>query len=166
MFRKMRRFKQQLPDEEAVRILENEKTGVLAVLGDDGYPYTVPLNYVYSGGKIYFHGAKEGHKLDAIRNCDKASFCVIAQDDVVAERLLTHFRSVIAFGRVRVLETDEEIYQAARLLGLKYNSDSDFIEKEIKREWAGLACIEFTPEHITGKEALELTKERIKTQEK
>ena len=66
MFRKMRRFKQQLSEEECLEILKTAKRGVLAVLGDEGYPYAVPLDFVYEDGKIYFHCAKEGHKLDAI----------------------------------------------------------------------------------------------------
>ena len=77
MFRDMRRKQQALPYEESVTILESASSGVLAVLGDEGYPYTVPLSYVYREGKLYFHCASEGHKLDAIRGCDKASFCVI-----------------------------------------------------------------------------------------
>lgn len=78
MFRKMRRFKQELSKEECMEILKNEPRGVLSVLGDDGYPYGMPVTHWYNekNGKIYFHGAKSGHKIDAIKNCDKVSFCV------------------------------------------------------------------------------------------
>ncbi len=82
-FRKMRRFKQELNEKETLEILTNGKTGILGVIGDYGYPYTVPVNYVYENGKIYFHCAKAGHKLDAIRQCDKISLCVIEKDDVI-----------------------------------------------------------------------------------
>lgn len=71
MFRKMRRYRQQLSQEETISILKSGKTAVLGVLGDDGYPYTVPINYVYADGKIYFHGAKSGHKIDAIKRCGR-----------------------------------------------------------------------------------------------
>ena len=97
MFRAMRREKQQLSNQEAVRILEQGKTGVLAVISENGYPYTVPLNYVYYDGKIYFHSAKSGHKIDAIRACDKVSFCVVSKDDVIKEKLTTAYESAIFF---------------------------------------------------------------------
>ena len=91
MFRTMRRFKQQLPDAETEQILEEGKTGVLGVIGDDGYPYTVPMNYLYKDGKIVFHGAKQGHKYDAMKNCDKVSFTVIAVDEVIPELVTNRY---------------------------------------------------------------------------
>ena len=108
MFREMRRKRQQLSEKEAAAVLERGTSGVLAVLGDGGYPYAVPLSYVYQDGKIYFHCAGSGHKLDGIRNCDKVSFCVIDQDEVHPEKYTTYFRSVIAFGKARILEEDEK----------------------------------------------------------
>lgn len=114
MFRAMRREKQQLSNREAVRILEEGKTGVLAVISENGYPYTVPLNYVYYDGKIYFHSAKSGHKIDAIRACDKVSFCVIFKDDVIKEKLTTAYESAIVFGRARILTEEQEIVEAAK----------------------------------------------------
>ncbi|MDO4378233.1 MAG: pyridoxamine 5'-phosphate oxidase family protein [Erysipelotrichia bacterium] len=162
MFRKMRRFKQQLPQEEAIKILEEGQTGVLAVLGDDNYPYAVPINYAYKDGKIYFHGAKEGHKQDAIVRNSKVSLCVIAQDTLVKDELTTYFKSVIAFGQARVLTDEQEIYKAAEIFGLKYNDDQEKVANEIKREWPALRCVEITIEHLTGKEAIELTRARAK----
>lgn len=162
MFRSMRRAGQQLSAEETERVLTEGRTGVLAVLGDEGYPYAVPLNYVYRDGRIIFHCAKSGHKMDALRGCDKVSFCVIEADEVAPERLLTRFRSAIAFGRARVLEDPAEIRAAARLFGLKYNPDAEAIEKEIDREWPALACVEIAIEHMTGKEAQELSRERAR----
>jgi hypothetical protein len=159
-FRKMRRFNQQLSNEEVIEILNAGKTAVLGLVGDGGYPYTVPVNYVYTDGKIYFHCAKSGHKIDAIKQCDKISLCVVARDDVIKEKLTTCFTSVIVFGKARILETDEEIFNAAEILGLKYNDDKEVVDKEIKREWDALSCVEITIEHMTGKEGLELTRER------
>ena len=159
MFRKMRRFKQQLPQEETVKILENCKTGILAVNGDDGFPYAVPVNYVYKNGKLYFHGATAGHKYDAMLRSNKVSFCVIDKDDVIAEELTTYFRSVIVFGTVRLLEGDDLI-QAAYDLGIKYYNNDEAVRKEIARELSTLACFEISIEHMTGKEAIELTRMR------
>ena len=101
MFREMRRKKQVLSKEECELVLERGTSGVLAVLGEGGYPYAVPLSYVYADGKIVFHCAKQGHKLDAIAKNDKVSFCVVDLDDIQPERYTTYFRSVIAFGRAR-----------------------------------------------------------------
>lgn len=157
-FRKMRRYKQALSGEECERILSEAQTGVLGLIGYGGYPYTVPLNFVYRGGKIYFHCAKTGHKIDAIKANDKVSFCVIDRDEVVPERLATDYKSVIAFGRARILSSDEEIFNAAELFGLKYSDDKAAVDNEIKREWNALSCVEITVEHIAGKQAAALVK--------
>ena len=159
-FRPMRRIRQQLTPEETADILRRGEYGVLAVLGDGGYPYAVPLNYVYLDGRVLFHCARSGHKLDAIRRSDRVSFCVVDRADVIPDALTTHFRSAIVFGRARVLEDDGEIRAAARALGLRYNPDADKVEREIDREWRALACVEIRVEHMTGKEAIELTRQR------
>lgn len=156
----MRRKLQQLPQEECERILREGKTAVLALTGDDGYPYAVPVNYVYDGGKIYFHCAKTGHKLDALRRCEKVSVCVVDRDDVAPERLATDYMSVIVFGRARILEDDEEIYRAVEVFGLKYNPDREAVRREIRREWDALCCVEITVDHMTGKEGKELARQR------
>ncbi len=161
MFRQMRRFKQQLPNAETVEILETATSGVLAVSGDDGYPYAVPLSFVYADGKLFFHCAVTGHKLDAIQNCDKASFCVIASDVVRPATFTTHYRSVVAFGRVRVLTDDAQKRAAIELIADKYSRD--YSEKrlaEIENEFPRLALVEFKIEHVTGKEARELMEKR------
>lgn len=156
MFRQMRRFKQQLSEEEAQKILKQGKTGILGVLGEEGYPYTVPINYVYADGKIYFHSAKAGHKRDAIQKCNKVSLCVIEKDDIIPEKLTTAFRSVILFGRARILETEEEIFHAAEILSLKYYDNKKEVDEAIRKEWNALSCIEITIEHMTGKAGKEL----------
>ncbi len=160
MFREKRRANQGISEDVSKNILEKGITGVLGVIGDEGYPYTVPLNYVYHEGKIYFHSATEGHKLDAIRENDKVSFTVIERDDVVSERLTTLYRSVIIFGRARILETEKEINRAAEILGLKYNDDIDYLKESIE-SWKGkLSCVEIEIEHISGKESGDLAKHR------
>ena len=154
MFREMRRHGQQLPESECAEILRREPRGVLAVLGDDGYPYTVPLDFVYDDGKLYFHCAGEGHKLDAIRRCDKATFCVMdAGERRPGEWWLT-FRSVIVFGRVRVLDDRAEVLERVRALGLKYAAP-DYVETELQRDGKRVECLELTVEHMTGKRVRE-----------
>ena len=160
MFREMRRKKQELSKEECIDILQTAKTAVLGVVGDDGYPYAVPLSYVYCDDKIYFHSAKSGHKIDGIKNNSKVSFCVIAKDEIIPEKFTTYFRSVIVFGKARILESMDEILPAIRKLGMKYNPDEEGCNEEIKRCLQALAVIEMDIEHMTGKEAIELTKRR------
>lgn len=162
MFREMRRKKQELPEEACLEVLSKGTHGVLSVSGDGGYPYAVPLNYAYDGGKLYFHSALEGHKIDAVRRGDKASFCVVERDDVVAEEYTTYFRSVIVFGRVTVLEDDGAKRAAVEKLALKY-APADRAEHRreyIDREWAPLCMLEMTVDHMTGKEAVELVRAR------
>lgn len=162
MFREMRRKKQLLDYNESVKILEQGSSGVLALLGDEDYPYAVPLSYVYDNGKIYFHAAKEGHKTDAIKKCSKASFCVVEQDVVVPEEYTTYFRSVIAFGKIRIIEDEAEMRSSIELLAKKYYP-ADTAESRlsaIDKGWKSLLMIEFKIEHLTGKEAKELVNKR------
>ena len=164
MFREMVRKKQQLSREETMELLKQAPRGILSVLGDDGYPYGVPIDHWYNeeDGRIYFHSGKEGHKIDAIRREEKASFCVIDQDKVVSEEYTTHFRSVIAFGRVHILEGEEEKRNALRLLAGKYSAEQGEagIEAEIDKSFANVCMLQFDLEHVTGKEAIELVKMR------
>ncbi len=162
MFREMRRKKQILSNKEIIELLEKGTSGVLALLGDNEYPYAVPISYVYDNSKIYFHGSKMGHKIDAIRKCSKASFCVIAQDEISPEPYTTYFKSVIAFGKIRILEDENKIREAIEKLSIKYHP-TDSIEnrnQEIAREWKALCMMELSVEHMTGKEAKELAKKK------
>ena len=164
MFREMRRKKQLLLQEETEAILEKGTSGVLALSGDEGYPYAVPMSYVYHEGKLYFHCAREGHKLDAIARCPKASFCVVEQDQVEPLKYTTLFRSVIAFGTIRVLKDEGEMYTAVGALALKYApmDTQSHREEFIQKDWAPLCVLEMTIDHLTGKEAIELVRARQK----
>ena len=159
-FRAMRRKRQQLTEEKSIGILQKSTAGTLALLGDNGYPYAVPISYVYADdGKLYFHSALSGHKIDAIRNSDKASFCVIDQDEVHPEKYTTYFRSVIAFGRIHIIEDEQEKLATARLLGDRYNpNQEEALQKELEKGLSRMVMIRFDIEHLTGKEAIELVK--------
>ena len=159
--REMRRIRQLLSREDCESILNEQTSGVLSVYGDDGYPYGVPLSYVYADGKLYFHSAKTGHKMDAVRKNNKVSFTIIAQDNIVPEEYTTHFRSVIVFGRVRILENDAEKRAAIEQLAEKYMPDlKEGRLQEIDREFSRLCMLELTIDHMTGKEAIELVRAR------
>lgn len=160
-FREMRRKRQQLSDEESYAILQKATSGTLALLGDGGYPYAVPISYVFSEGKLYFHSALSGHKVDAIRGCDRASFCVVAQVDVKPALYTTFFRSVIAFGRIHIVDDEAEKLAAARLLGNRYNPHQDeALQKELENGLARMLVIRLDIEHLTGKESIELVGQR------
>ena len=160
MFRPMRRSAQALDGGACVEILERGTSGVLALAGDGGWPYAVPLSYAFDGEKLYFHCAREGHKLDAIRREARASFCVVDRDEVVPEEYTTYFRSVIAFGRVRVLEDEAQKRAAIELLARRYfpQDSAENRRRAIEREWAGLCMLEMDIEHMSGKEAIELAR--------
>ena len=159
----MRRKKQQLSTKECVEILRKRTSGVLAVFGEDGYPYAVPISYVYEDGKIYFHSAKAGHKIDAIQQNSKVSFCIIDQDQVVPEKYTSYFRSVIVFGQIRELTDDKEKRAAIEKLAVKYAPMDTEAGREnaIEREWKPLCMLEMSIDHMTGKEAIELVKKRL-----
>ena len=160
MFQVMRRSRQALSWQETEGILRRGTSGVLALAGAEGYPYAVPLSYVYTQGILYFHCAKVGHKLESIRRCEKASFCVVDRDEIKPEAYTTYYRSAIAFGRVRILESEEEKRRAIEQLSQKYHPmDTPAHRKAvIDREYAPLCMLAFTVEHMTGKQAIELTK--------
>ena len=157
----MRRFRQQLPSEAAVGVLEKGTNGVLSLIDSDGEPYGVPVSYVFDrDGYIYFHSAIQGHKIDCIRAEPRCSFCVVDQDHIVPGEFTTYFRSVILFGTIRVLEDDEEKRSAIEKLTLKYAPESSPERRAaaIDREWDRLCMWEFQVEHMSGKEAIELVK--------
>ena len=155
-FRPMRRFKQQLPDEEALAVLRAAKRGVLSVTGDGGRPYGIPLNPFWDDetGRLYFHGAKEGHKIDALRRDPRACFTVLDEGVHDASRppdwALT-FRSVVVFGRVEFVEGQAEAIEICRRLARRFYPDEAAIEEEIRRAGAHVLVFDLVPEHITGK---------------
>lgn len=161
MFRELRRKKQLLSEQETLRVLKEGKTGIVGVLGDDGYPYTVPINYVSLEDKIYFHSAKKGHKVDAIAKEPKVSMTVVEKDDVVSREFTTYFRSIQLFGKAYVVEDEAERNVAFRALCEKFSgADLDRYEEIMSKEAAAAAIVRIDIEHITGKESMELVNQR------
>ncbi len=131
-------------------------------MGDNDYPYAVPLSYAYKDGKLYFHFAKAGHKLDGLQRNSKVSFCVVQMDDVVQKTFTTHFRSAIVFGRARILTEGSEKKYALECLVEKYSPD--YIaegQAEIKRDWERVCVAEVQIEHMTGKAATEIISNKV-----
>ncbi len=153
MFREMLRIRQQLTREECIDILKQEPRGVLSVLGDDGYPYGMPMNHFYceEDGKLYFHGGKTGHKIDAITRHSKASFCVYDQGTRQEGEWFLRIRSVIVFGKTEIVEDRTKTYEISRLLSYKFTNDEKYIENEIVHSGPGTLLFALVPEHMTGK---------------
>jgi nitroimidazol reductase NimA-like FMN-containing flavoprotein (pyridoxamine 5'-phosphate oxidase superfamily) len=149
----MQRIRQQLSDDDCVKILNREKRGVLSVLGDDGYPYGLPINYwrCPDDGRIYFHGGLSGHKIDALRRHDKVSFCVYDKGVRQEDEWFLRFRSVIVFGRIVFVEDRAKTYEISRRLSYKFTADETYIESEIRNSGPGTLLFALIPEHMTGK---------------
>ena len=151
MFRQMRRVKQQLNEEEALEVLKNAKRGVLSVIGDDGWPYGIYLNPHFENGRIFFHGAKAGHKIDALKKNARASFTVIDEGVKDEGGWAYTFKSVVVFGRVEFVEEQNEAVEICRRLARRFNPSEADIEDEICRAAAYVQVFALIPEHITGK---------------
>ena len=153
MFRDLARIKQKISEEECIAVLREQLRGVLSVQGDDGYPYGLPMDYWYceDDGHLYFHSGKKGHKIDAMERCDKVSFCVWDEGFRKDGDWALNIRSVIVFGRARIVEDFDRAMEISRQLSLKFTDDSDYIESEIIKDGKATAVYEIIPEHMTGK---------------
>ena len=151
MFREMRRKKQALSEEECIDILINEPRGVLAVLGDDEYPYALPLSHVYVDGKIYFHGTiKDSHKRDAIERHEKVSYCVMDKGTKSDSWWYT-FKSVIIFRKMRTIKDRDTKIEKLTQLGNKFFPSEEETKDEIDRLLDVTELYEITIDHISGK---------------
>ena len=153
MFRPMRRMKQEIPKEECRAILTEEKRGVLAVIGDEGYPYAIPLNFYYEPGEetIYLHGAKEGHKIDAVRSCDKVCFTVWNRGCQKDGHWSYYVTSVVAMGRAELVTDEAVALEKCRKLALKYFPTKEQVEEDLARSFPRVQVIAVHIEHMTGK---------------
>lgn len=153
----MRRFKQLLSEEENIEILRSTTSGVLALCGEDMHPYGVPLSHAYENGRLYFHSALKGHKIDLLVENDNACFTVIAQDEIHPEKYTTYFRSVIVFGKVRIIEDHAEKMRTLEILGRRCNpNDVEGLATEIAQGFSRCLMLEMSIDRITGKQAIEL----------
>ena len=153
MFRKMRRIQQQISNEECIRILKEEPRGVLSVIGDNGYPYGIPLDHWYeeADGKLYFHCAREGHKLDAIEKCDKVSYCVYDKGFRKEGEWALNINSVVIFGRIKLVDDEDKTREICTKLCRKFTDDEEYLQKELVHALPRVQCLELTIEHMTGK---------------
>ena len=157
MFREIRRKNHEINIDAAKALLLSGRRGVLAVNGDDGYPYAILINYVYDAdaGKIYFHGAKTGHKVDALRACDKVCFTVYGNETIKEEAWAPFMQSVVVFGRCHLVEAGERATALLKKLAMKYYPDEQLADTEIARAGKAAQMFEIEIEHISGKEVQE-----------
>lgn len=153
MFREMRRFKQQISEEECIRILKEQPRGILSMIGDNGYPYGIPLDHWYSekDNRLYFHCAKTGHKLDAIAACDKVSYCVMDEGCRKDGEWALNINSVVVFGRMRVVEDEDKKREICTNLARKFTDDEEYLRRELTNAFPRVNCLELIIEHMTGK---------------
>lgn len=154
----MRRSKQQLSPETCDRILKRNTSGVLALNSEQG-PYAVPLSYVYADGRIIFHGATSGHKMDAIAHEARASFCIIDANDVVPEEFTTRYRSVIVVGKIKILKSQNEKIEALSTLGMSCYPNEKACSEEVDKFIDNTCVFVLEPSSITGKRGLKATEE-------
>ena len=152
-FRPLARSRQELSREECLGVLQREKRGVLSVLGDDGYPYGLPINHWYDpeDGRLYFHSGNAGHKIDAMRRDGRASFCVMERAELTEDGWSYFFRSVIVFGQIMIVEDRERALEISRQISWKFTDDRDYVEWEVDHSGSRVLCFALIPEHISGK---------------
>ncbi len=149
----MRRFKQQISDAECREVLLTQKRGVLSLIGENGYPYGIPMDHWYceEDGCLYFHGAKEGHKIDALKECDKVCYTTYDGGFRKPGEWALNIRSVIVFGRMELVTDEEKARKICTLLVKKFTDDEAYLEKELKNAFPRVQCLKLVPEHMTGK---------------
>ena len=157
MFREVARKKQILTSEQIVKILKSEKRGVLSVCGDNGYPYSMPMNFYYNedDGCIYFHCGKSGHRLDSLKKSDKVCFCVCEKGYCNDGEWAYNVRSVIVFGRTEIIDDIKEIEKITYKLSRKFTDDDEYIKNEIEKYGKATLLLKLSPIHICGKKVIE-----------
>ena len=157
MFRELSRKNKELSRHDCIELLKNEKRGVLSVLGDNDYPYGMPMNHFYNedDGNIYFHCGKSGHRLDALKNHNKASFCTLDRGYRKDDEWALNVKSVIVFGKIEIIDNMDKIVEITEKLSRKFTNDDEYIKKEIRLYAGGTLLLKLTPEHICGKAVTE-----------
>lgn len=157
MFRPMRRTKRAISDEDAKRLLEQGHRAVLAVNGDDGYPFAFPINYRFDAGanKIFFHGAKAGQKVDALRRSDKVCLTVMGNEHYEQGEWAPYVQSTVVFGRCHLVDDAAATEAEVRRLALKYYPSAEEAEEELNKYLAAVQLYEIEIEHLTGKQIQE-----------
>ena len=157
MFRKIRKIKNEINQEDVKELLKTSRRGILAMNGDDGYPYAIPVNYFYdeTEGKIFFHGAKAGYKVDCLESSDKVCFTVIGSEMIRAEEWAPYMQSVVIFGRCQLIDDKQNAMKRLKDFAMKYYPSENMVLDEIKEDGKATQMFEIDIEYMTGKEVQE-----------
>ncbi len=157
IFRPIRKKKNEISVEEAKKLLHESRRGVLALHGDHGYPYAIPVNYLYDEEKerILFHGAKAGHKVDALRACDKVCFTIYGNERIKEEAWAPYLQSVLVFGKCHLVEDTETAMEILRQFARKYYPSEDLVNHEIEASGQAVQIFQIDIDHLSGKEIQE-----------
>ena len=157
MFRKIRKIKNEINQEDVKELLKTSRRGILAMNGDDGYPYAIPVNYFYdeTDGKIFFHGAKAGYKVDCLKSSDKVCFTVIGSEMIRAEEWAPYMQSVVIFGRCQLIDDKQNAMKRLKDFAMKYYPSENMVLDEIKEDGKATQMFEIDIEYMTGKEVQE-----------
>lgn len=157
MFRPIRRKNKEISEEASKKLLIAERRGILALNGDDGYPYAVPINYWYdeNENKIYFHGSRAGYKAELLKRGSKICFTVYGNETVKDEAWAPYVQSVVIFGKCRVIDDTDRAIEFVKRFAMKYYPNADMVEKEIASSGKAVQMFEIEIEHLSGKEIQE-----------
>ena len=157
MFRPIRKKKNEISLDAAKELLRCSRRGILAVNGDHGYPYAIPINYLYDkdAQKIIFHGAKAGHKVDSLKACDKVCFTLFGNESIQEESWAPFLQSVVVFGRCHLVENREDSMKLIKKFAMKYYPDEKMVDDEVALSGSSTQMFEIEIEHLSGKRVQE-----------
>ena len=157
MFRKIRKIKNEINQEDVKELLKTSRRGILAMNGDDGYPYAIPVNYFYDGneGRIFFHGAKAGYKVDCLKSSNKVCFTVIGNEMIREEAWAPYMQSVVIFGRCQLIDDNQTAMKRLKDFAMKYYPSENMVIDEIKADGKATQMFQIDIEYMTGKEVQE-----------
>ncbi len=157
MFRSIRQKRNEISTDEAKELLRSSRRGILAVNGDDGYPYAIPINYLYDedAHKIVFHGAKAGYKVDCLKVCDKVCFTVYGNERIQEESWAPFLQSTVVFGRCHLVENQEATMMLIKKFAMKYYPDEKLVDEAVASSGRAVQMFEIEIEHMSGKEVQE-----------
>lgn len=157
MFRTIRKKVNEISVESAKLLLKSSRRGVFAVNGDNGYPYAIPINYLYDeeNNRIYFHGSRVGHKVDSLKASDKVCFTVYGDETVKEEAWAPYVKSAVVFGRCHLIDDKERALELLKTFAMKYYPNEEMVMEEVAATGRAAQMFEIEIEHISGKEVQE-----------
>ena len=157
MLRKIRKIKNEINQADVKELLKNSRRGILAMNGDNGYPYAIPVNYFYDEAeeKIFFHGAKSGYKVDCLKSSNKVCFTVIGDEIIREETWAPYMQSVVIFGRCQLIDDNQTAMKRLKDFAMKYYPSEKMVIDEIKADGKATQMFQIDIEYMTGKEVQE-----------